>query len=148
MAVVARWRGGMLAEAEDRNSGHRVLGDEPEPLGGQNLGPNPFSLLKMSLANCTIVTVVGEAELIGASLTSLEVEVNHKQNKLVGGPKDPEQRTLRITGFRRSIRVAGDLTEDQVKQLLWAAEHCPVSNTLEGAVPIETTIEHVGNDLR
>lgn len=142
MAVEAQWQGGMRCQAAVSDSGHMIQGDEPEALGGENTGPNPFSLLQASLANCTIVTMVGEAELIDAPLTSLEVRVRHKQNKLVGGPRDPEQRTLKITGLRRDITVRGDLSDDQVKRLLWAAEHCPVSNSLEGAIEIVTEMDH------
>lgn len=142
MAVSATWQGGMRCQTTISETGHVIQGDEPEALGGDNTGPNPFALLLTSVANCTVVTVVGEAELIGAPLESLSVEVRHKQNKLVGGPRDPEQRTLKITGIRRNIEVRGDLSDDQVKRLLWAAEHCPVSNSLEGAVDIVTDIEH------
>lgn len=138
----AEWRGGMRCETTVRDSGHVVHGDESEQLGGENTGPNPFALLQTSLANCTIVTVVGEAELIGATLQGLEVEVRHKQNKLVGGPRDPEQRTLKMTQLRRSILLRGDLTDEQLARLLWAAEHCPVSNSLQGAMEIVTEIEH------
>lgn len=143
MSVTAVWSGGLIAEAYDKASGHRLVGDEPDALGGQNLGPNPFSLLKMSLANCTVVTAVGEVEFRDIAMKGLEVAVHHKQNKLVGRPRDPEQRELRMTGLRRSIRVTGDFDQDQLDRLLWAAEHCPVSNSLEGTIPIETSIELV-----
>lgn len=144
MAVTARWRGGFECDAEVLDSGHVVVGDEPEALGGSDKGPNPFALLQMSLANCTIVTVKGEADLLGVPLHGLTVDVTHKQNKLVGGPADPEQRTLRIIQLRRRVRVRGDLTVEQVQRLRWAAEHCPVSNTLEKGVEIVTEIEHEG----
>ena len=142
MAVNAEWQGGMRCETAVPGSEHVIQGDEPEALGGEDTGPNPFALLQASLANCTIVTVVGEAELIGAPLEGLTVKVRHKQNKVVGGPRDPEQRTMKMTGLRRSIVVRGDLSEDQVARLLWAAEHCPVSNSLEGAIGIVTEMEH------
>lgn len=140
MAVSAAWRGGFECETEVTDSGHVVVGDEPEPLGGANRGPNPFALLQISLANCTIVTVKGEADLLGVELDELHVDVRHKQNKLVTGPGDPEQRTLRITELRRTLRVAGDLTEEQRARLLWAAEHCPVSNSLAGAIKVVTEL--------
>jgi uncharacterized OsmC-like protein len=144
MAVTSRWKGGMVAVVEDPHTGHRLVGDEPPGLGGTDLGPNPFTLLQASLANCTIVTMVGEAELIGAPLEAVTVDVRHTQNKIVGGPRDPEQRTLKITGLRRAITVSGDLDADQVARLLWAAEHCPISNSFVGAIPVESTIELVG----
>lgn len=51
MAVLAEWLGGYECETEVMDTGHIILGDEPESLGGENKGPNPFALLQMSLAN-------------------------------------------------------------------------------------------------
>ena len=119
-----------------------VHGDEPVELGGQDTGPNPFAPLLTSLVNCTVVTVTAEARMNDIPLAGLEVEVRHKQN-LMAGPEDPKQRQLRITALRRRLRVRGDLDQEQLDRLVWAAEHCPVSNTLEQALELSTTIEHV-----
>lgn len=142
MAVTTEWRGGFQCDARVLESGHVVHGDEPEAVGGDNTGANPFGLLQASLANCTVVTVVGEAQLLGVELAGLTVSVRHKQNMLPVGPADPKQRDLRITQFRRDITVRGDLSEDQRDRLLWAAEHCPVSNSLAGTIDIVTTLHH------
>jgi uncharacterized OsmC-like protein len=45
--------------------------------------------------------------------------------------------------LRRHIQVRGDISEQEAQVLLWGAENCPVSNTLEGAVPIVTRLEVV-----
>lgn len=142
MAVSAKWLGGLQTDTQVLGTEHLIHGDEPESLGGEDTGPNPFALLQTSLANCMIVTMVGEAELIGAPLEDVTVEVRHKQNKMVRGPRDPEQRTMRMTQLRRKIKLRGDLTEEQVQRLLWAAENCPVSNSLEGGIEMITEIEH------
>jgi putative redox protein len=142
MVTHAEWQTGFECKTEALESGDVLIGDEPEELGGKNQGPNPFALLQMSLANCTIVTVKGEADLLGVELDGLTVDVKHKQNKLVGGPADPEQRTLKMTQLRRSINVRGGLSPEQVDRLLWAAENCPVSTTLAEGVEIKTEIEH------
>lgn len=51
MAVLADWIQGYECRTEVLDSGHVVIGDEPESLGGENKGPNPFALLQLSLAN-------------------------------------------------------------------------------------------------
>ncbi len=79
----------------------------------------------------------------GIKLEGLRVRVAHKQNIQVRGPHDPAQRGLRITELRRHIQVSGDLSEENAQALLWGAEHCPISNTLEGAVAITTRLEIV-----
>lgn len=142
MAVHAKWNGGYLCEAEVLESGQIVIGDEPEPLGGQNKGPNPFALIQASLANCTIVTVVGEAKLLGVELEDLEVDVKHKQNHSVEGPHDPKQRELKITRFTRDVRVAGDFGAEIADRLKWAAENCPISNSFVGAIDVVTNFQH------
>ena len=41
---------------------HSLISDEPERLGGENLGPNPFGLLGAALAVCTSMTIRMYAE--------------------------------------------------------------------------------------
>jgi putative redox protein len=143
MAVEARWQGGFEVRTTVTESGHELVGDEPEALGGANAGPNPFALLQASLANCTIVTMAGEANVQGLPLESISVDVRHKQNLVCSGPNDPRQRDLRITELRRTILVGGDLSEEDCKRLLWAAENCPVSKSLAGGITIRTELRRV-----
>lgn len=77
------------------------------------------------------------------NLAGIKVRVVHKQNIKVAGPHDPRQRSLKITELRRHIEVRGDLSPQDVEDLLWGANHCPVSNTLEGAVSIKTRLKVV-----
>lgn len=51
MAVLAELIEGYECRTRALDSGHVIVGDEPDSLGGQNKGPNPFALLQMSLAN-------------------------------------------------------------------------------------------------
>lgn len=76
-------------------------------------------------------------------LRAVQVRVVHKQNIKVDGPHDPRQRSLRMTELRRHIEVQGEIGEKEREALLWGANHCPVSNTLEGAVKITTRLEVV-----
>jgi uncharacterized OsmC-like protein len=86
---------------------------------------------------------VGVAHERSIDLTGIEVQVGQKQNLSVSGPKDPKQRTLKMKRIRRHIRVTGNMSQQQVQELLWGAEHCPVSNTLQGGVDIVTEIEQL-----
>ena len=76
-------------------------------------------------------------------LEGVKVRVVHQQNIKVAGPKDPAQRGLKITQLRRHIEVRGDFREQDVEDLLWGANHCPISNTLEGGVDLVTQIKVV-----
>jgi len=44
----ARWNGGYRVDVD--TPGHRLVVDEPEPAGGEDAGPSPFSLLAAALA--------------------------------------------------------------------------------------------------
>jgi uncharacterized OsmC-like protein len=76
-------------------------------------------------------------------LQDARVRVVHKQNIKVDAPHDPRQRSLRVSALRRHIEVKGNISEEEREALLWGANHCPVSNTLEGAVKITTRLEVV-----
>lgn len=90
------------------------------------------------------MTLVGVSHEKNIALTGVKVRVAHQQNITdCYGPLDPRQRGLKITRLRRHIEVTGDLNEDDVEALLWGANHCPVSNSLEGAIEIDTKIKHV-----
>ncbi|MGH2775511.1 MAG: OsmC family protein [Actinomycetota bacterium] len=83
---------------------------------------------------------MGVAYEKGITLNGVEVEVKHKQNIVVKGPKDTKQRQLKITELRRTILLRGPHSEEDKKTLLWGANHCPVSNSLEGAMAISTRL--------
>lgn len=142
MPVTSRWVEGYHTVTDVVDVGHVLVGDEPEKGGGTNEGPHPVAFLLTSLSTCTIVTVVGEASLLGVELDGVEVHVAHKQDRAVSGPADPDQRGMRITELRRRITLRGELSDEQVERLRWAAENCPVSTTLARAVDIRTVVDH------
>ncbi|MQA99136.1 MAG: hypothetical protein GEU78_02395 [Actinobacteria bacterium] len=88
-----------------------------------------------------MVTLVGVAYEKNIPLGSIEVDVKRKQNLLGIGPKDPLQRSLKITELRRTIHVTGPRSRQEADVLLWGADNCPVSNSLEGAIGIRTRLQ-------
>ena len=90
------------------------------------------------------MTLVGVSHEKDIKLEGVKVRVVHQQNILdCYGPLDPRQRGLKITKLRRHIEVSGDLSAEDVETLLWGANHCPVSNSLAGAIEIETKIKQI-----
>lgn len=142
LAARARWITGLQTEARDEWGGHTLICDEPESIGGTNTGPSPFSLLQMALANCSATTILRVAKDEKIPITGLEVRVFHKQNRLDETATSHYTVTcdLRMTELRRRIVVEGELSEEQLKLLLWGVEHCPVSNSIEKAIPIKTDL--------
>ena len=105
--------------------GHEIIADEPPALGGQGAGPAPYDLLLASLGACTAITLRMYADRKEWPLESLGVAL-----RLHG--KD-ERRIERI------LTIAG-LDAGQSARLADIAERTPVTLTLKGGLPIDTSL--------
>ncbi len=57
MSTTVKWIDGMMMVGESA-SGHAVVMDGPEDLGGKNLGIRPMEMLLLGLGGCTTIDVV------------------------------------------------------------------------------------------
>lgn len=108
-------------------SGHDVIADEPEELGGTNQGPAPGEFLLISLASCTAITLRMYANRKSWPLDSVHVEVDFEKM---------ENKTI----FKREIMLTGDLTDEHRARLLQIANACPVHKTLTNPIEIQTKL--------
>jgi putative redox protein len=106
---------------------HRLTGDEPTEVGGDDRGPNPFEYVLAGLGSCTSMTVKMYADRKGWPLESVEVSLSSEQA--------PGTWTV-----QRKIKLTGDLTEEQRARLLEIANKCPVHRALTGEVKIESAL--------
>jgi uncharacterized OsmC-like protein len=136
--VTRRFDGSYTAVTRTRR--HLIVGDEPPEFGGEGLGPTPVELLQAAVAHCTVVTMVGEAELRGFALPPVEVRVTYTVNHTADGPADPAQRELELTGMRKHVRVEGALTGDQQDAIRHAVASCPVSRTLAKGIRVRDVV--------
>jgi putative redox protein len=109
---------------------HRMVSDEPESQGGQDMGPSPQELLAASLASCTAVTMEMYAERKGWNVEGLEVDCTYT----------PAERGC-PTRFELVMRMPAHLSEEQVERLQVIAAKCPVHRTLEGEVAFDERVE-------
>jgi putative redox protein len=119
-------------EHEVRVRDHRLTADEPEDIGGRDLGPAPEELLAASLASCTAITMQMYGERKGWDLSGLEVCCDYA----------PAERG-RPTQFNLVLRLPDQLTEEQVERLNVIAAKCPIHRTLEGEVTFNERVERV-----
>jgi putative redox protein len=117
-------------EHEVRVREHRLTADEPEDIGGRDLGPSPEELLAAALASCTAITMQMYGERKGWDLTGVEVDCDYT----------PAERG-RPTQFNLILRLPETLTEEQVERLNVIAAKCPIHRTLEGEVTFHERIE-------
>lgn len=107
--------------------GKMLIADEPEELGGTDLGPAPGEFLMISLASCTAITLRMYADRKNWPIEKIIVEVNFEK---------VDNKTI----FKREVQLTGDLTEDQRARLLQIANACPVHKTLTNPIEIQTSL--------
>lgn len=105
------------------------IADEPEKSGGQDSGPDPFTLFLSSLASCTLATLRMYIDRKGWDIPNISVNCNLSQ-KLTDG-------TL-ISFIDRDVYFHADTTQEQRERLLQIAKACPISKMLESTMVIRT----------
>ncbi len=115
---------GLQFEAEAR--GMKVIVDEPEQMGGTNLGMNPVELLLCSLGTCQAITLCLYASFYGITIDDVQVEVE--------GDRDDGKDPKAAPGYqeiRCHLHIKSSASEERIKQLLQVVEKkCPVGDTL------------------
>jgi putative redox protein len=110
---------------------HVLYADEPAVAGGRDTGPGPYDFLLAGLGACTAMTLKMYAIRHGLNLVHTTVELYHEIQRGNDSTLDH---------FHRVIHLDGDLTDDQRTELLRAAEHCPVSQTLRTSSLVQTNL--------
>jgi uncharacterized OsmC-like protein/alpha/beta superfamily hydrolase len=125
---------------EIRAGQHRLIADEPESVGGANLGPSPYGLLSAALGACTSMTLRMYADRKGWPLKEVTVHLSHTKDYPEDASHSGEKKS-KIDVFEREIELEGDLNEEQRQRLLEIADRCPVHRTLHGDVEVETELK-------
>lgn len=117
---------------------HRLVADEPQPIGDDN-GPTPYDLLLAALGACTSMTVRMYANRKGWPLERVRVTLRHSRIH-AQDCVDCETRIGWIDHIDRDIELAGNLDDTQRQRLLGIANRCPVHQTLTSEVHIATSL--------
>lgn len=111
-----------------RNS--QIIMDEPESLGGKDLGPDPITTLLASLAGCTLSTLRMYIDRKGWDIPEINISLNATQ----------EAGVEFSTSISRNISFSTEVTAEQKERLLLIAGKCPVSKILTGKIIINTAL--------
>lgn len=113
-----------------------LLTDEPLEAGGEDAGPDPYTLLLAALGSCISMTVTLYARRKGWPLERVIVRL--RQNRIHAG--DCQECTQATEGFvqriERSVTLEGDLSEEQRIRLQEISHKCPVHKTLTSEIVI------------
>jgi putative redox protein len=123
---------------EIRAGHHRLVSDEPQPVG-DDTGLTPYDLLLAALGACTSMTVRMYADRKGWPLARVRVALRHSRIH-AKDCADCETTIGWIDHIDRDVELAGDLDDTQRQRLLHIAERCPVHQTLISEVDVATSL--------
>ena len=115
---------------------HTLITDEPIESGGEDSGPDPYTLILAALGSCISMTVTLYARRKQWPVE--QVTVRLRQNRVHA--KDCAECAENFEGYvhriERSITISGNLTEEQQARLQEIARKCPVHKTLSSPIVI------------
>ena len=116
--------------------GHHLITDEPLAAGGEDAGPDPYTLILAALGSCISMTVTLYARRKQWPLERVTVRL--KQNRIHA--KDCQECAEGSEGYvhriERSVTLEGELTEEQHARLQEISHKCPVHRTLSSQIVI------------
>lgn len=110
-------------------SGNIVIADEPQEVGGKNLGFSPSELLASSLASCTLITLRMYINRKQWEVSEINIKIDFQRNA--------EQN---VSLFTRKIEIIGKIDEIQKQRLETIANSCPIHKILTHSIEIQTTL--------
>ena len=117
-------------------AGHSFITDEPIAAGGEDAGPDPYTLLLAALGSCISMTLKLYARRKEWPLESVTVHL--KQNRIHS--KDCKECLQDKDGFihriERTVSITGPLSEEQRARLQEIAHKCPIHKTLSSEIVI------------
>ena len=118
---------------------HRFVADEPVPLGGTGTGPTPYELLLGALGSCMAMTLRMYADRKRWPLRGVRIHLRTER----AHEKDCESCETEEVGLpriARRIELDGPLNDEQRERLHYIADRCPVKQTLQRGLVVETVV--------
>jgi putative redox protein len=132
MESMLKWTGNM-AFSEMTASGHEIILDAAEEIGGQNTGPRPMEILLSAVAGCTGIDIISILKKMRLEPMSFHMEI--KGDRADEHPK-------RFTNIHVHYVLEGELPEDKVVRAIQLSKdkYCSVSHSLNAAITVSYSI--------
>lgn len=109
-----------LTRHEVRIGPHVFAADASISDGGEGLGPNPHDLYDAALGACEALTVLLYAKRKGIPVEDIEITVD----------RDRSEEKTGIYRLDTKLKLGGNLTDAQRRELLSVASRCPVNKLM------------------
>ena len=105
----------------------KFIADEPPSVGGEDTGPDPYTLLLSSLASCKLITLRMYIDRKGWEIDNIGINVNLYQET---------KGELTTTIIDCDILFLSPVSDEQKMRLLEIAKNCPVSKIVQGDLKV------------
>ena len=116
--------------------GRTLTVDEPAALGGDDAGPDPYTLLLAALGSCVSMTVTLYARRKGWPVERVTVRLRQRRVHAQDCAECETDSDSFVHRIERAVSVEGPLTPEQRARLQEIAHKCPIHKTLTSEVVI------------
>lgn len=110
--------------------------DEPASVGGDETGPDPYTLVMAGLGGCTSMTAMLYAKRKGWNLERVRIRLSSERVHAKDCADCRSDADAFIHRISRVIELEGNLTDEQTARLREIASKCPVGKMLESEIRI------------
>jgi len=115
---------------------HTLITDEPLEAGGEDAGPDPYTLLLAALGSCISMTTRLYANRKGWPLDRVTVRLKQQRIHTSDCLECKDSMEGYVHRIERSVSFEGDLTAEQQVRLQEIAHKCPVHKTLTSPIVV------------
>jgi putative redox protein len=116
--------------------GHTLITDEPLAAGGEDAGPDPYTLLLAALGSCISMTTMLYARRKGWPVERVTVRLRQQRTHADDCKECGPTAEGYIHRIERAVDFEGSLNEEQLARLQEIAHKCPIHKTLTSEIMI------------
>jgi uncharacterized OsmC-like protein len=116
--------------------GHKLITDEPLEAGGEDAGPDPYTLLLAALGSCISMTATLYARRKGWPLQRVTVSLRQRRIHAADCRECTRSTEGYVHRIERAVTFEGDLSEEQRTRLQEIAHKCPLHKVLSSEIVI------------
>ncbi len=113
-----------------------LITDEPLEAGGENAGPDPYTLLLAALGSCISMTTRLYAQRKGWPLERVTVRLRQQRIHAADCVECTDAKEGFVHRIERAVTFAGNLSYEQHARLQEIAHKCPVHKTLTSQIVV------------